>query len=190
MARYSSATTRSNRDHWETSSHRVWLGFPKARTRTRRGSALGQLPGRLSASGSHQLGASAPGPAIVYFEQVDSHDRATRPRTASPGGTGRSRRHPTPWPWRRFSSAPCELGRDPRNWKPAGPDGWNRGRLIAQGIADSYADEDWKFLLNTLSPSQVARQITCRSPGDRDRLLGLVDPERRADVKALLIVAA
>ena len=52
-------------------------------------------------------------------------------------------------------------------------------------------DEDWKFLLTgTLSPSQVARQITCRSPGDRDRLLGLVDPERRADVKALLIVAA
>ena len=82
-----------------------------------------------------------------------------------------------------------ELGRDPRNWKPADPDAWDRGRLIAQGIADSYTDEDWKFLLNTLSPSQAARQITCRPPGDRDRLLGLVDPERRADVKGLLILA-
>ena len=84
----------------------------------------------------------------------------------------------------------CDLGRDPRNWKPAGPDAWYRGRLIAQGIAGSYTNEDWKFLLDMLSPSRAARQIACRPPVDRNYLLSLVDPERRADVKALLIVAA
>ncbi|MDE0121301.1 MAG: hypothetical protein OXS33_06160 [bacterium] len=83
-----------------------------------------------------------------------------------------------------------KLGSDPQNWESADPDARDRGHRIAQAIADSYTDEDWKFLLNTLSPSQAAHQISHRPPEDRERLLRFIESERRAEVQSLLIVAA
>ena len=55
-------------------------------------------------------------------------------------------------------------------------------------IADTYTDEDWAIVLNTLAPSRAAQQISSCPPEDRRRLLRLVDSDRRADVEAFLVV--
>lgn len=81
-----------------------------------------------------------------------------------------------------------ELGRDPNNWEPADPEAWEQGRRMAMAIADTYTDKDWAIVLNALAPSRAAQQISFRPPEDRRRLLGLVDPDRRADVEAFLAV--
>ena len=83
-----------------------------------------------------------------------------------------------------------ELARNPALWEPAGPDAWERGRRIAQAIADTYTDEDWRRVLNRLTPRRAAREISNRPAEDRGYLLGLLDPEQRAEVERLLTVTA
>ena len=84
----------------------------------------------------------------------------------------------------------AELGRDPNNWRPAGPEAWERGRRLADGIADSYADEDWRTILNRLTPSRAAQYILSRPPDDRHHLLELVQSDRRIEVQKFLTVTA
>ena len=83
-----------------------------------------------------------------------------------------------------------ELARDPNNWQPAGPEAWERGRRMADVIADTYTDEDWRTLLNTLTPPRAAQYISSRPPEDRRRLLERVDPDRRVEVEGFLAVTA
>lgn len=78
-----------------------------------------------------------------------------------------------------------ELGRDPSNWKPAGREARQQARRMAAAIADAYTDDDWRYVLNSLSPSRAAHQIASRPPEDRDHLLGLLDLDRRVDVESL-----
>lgn len=84
----------------------------------------------------------------------------------------------------------AELGRDPNNWRPAGPEAWERGRRLADGIADSYTDEDWRTILNRLAPSRAAQHILSRPPEDHHHLLELVQPDRRIEVQGFLTVTA
>lgn len=65
-------------------------------------------------------------------------------------------------------------GEDPKNWQPADPEAWELGRRMADGIAATYTDEDWRRILNALSPRRAARKISLRPPEDRRRLLELV----------------
>lgn len=81
----------------------------------------------------------------------------------------------------------CELGRDPNNWVPAGPEELEQARRIADAVADSYTDDDWRYFLNVLDPERAARQITSRPPEDRDHLLSLLEPDRRAAVETYLV---
>ena len=84
----------------------------------------------------------------------------------------------------------AELGSDPNNWRPAGPEAWERGRRMADAIADSYTDEDWRTILNRLTPSRAAQHILSRPPADHHHLLELVRPDRRIEVQRLLTVTA
>ena len=84
----------------------------------------------------------------------------------------------------------AELGRDPSNWRPAGPEAWERGRRLADAISDSYTDEDWRTILNRLTPSRAAQYILSRPPDNRQHLLELVEPDRRIEVERLLTVTA
>ena len=81
----------------------------------------------------------------------------------------------------------CELGRDPNNWVPAGPEELEQARRIADAIADAYTDDDWRYFLNVLDPERAARQIASRPPEVRDHLVSLLDPERRAEVESFLV---
>lgn len=81
-----------------------------------------------------------------------------------------------------------ELGRDSNNWKAADPEAWEQGWRMAMAIADTYTDEDWARVLNTLEPSRAAQQISFRPPEDRRRLLGLVNSDCRTGVAAFLAV--
>lgn len=83
-----------------------------------------------------------------------------------------------------------ELARDPSRWEPAGPDAWERGRKIADAIADSYTDEDWRRILNRLTPRRAARDISHHPAEDRGHLLSLLDPKQRVEVERLLSVTA
>lgn len=83
----------------------------------------------------------------------------------------------------------ANLGRDPKNWQPAGPEAWELGRRMAAGIADTYTDDDWRRVLNALSPSRAAIKISRRPSQDQRRLLELVAADRRAEVEGLLAVA-
>lgn len=80
-----------------------------------------------------------------------------------------------------------ELGRDPRNWRPAGLEAWELGKRIADAIADGYTDEDWRRVLNSLNPARAARDIACRPPEEHQRLLMLIDRHRREKVERLLV---
>ena len=82
------------------------------------------------------------------------------------------------------------LGRDPSNWRPADPEAWELRERMADAIADGYADEDWRRVLNSLNPSRAARDIACRPPEDRRRLLMLIDRHRRGEVERLLVALA
>ena len=84
----------------------------------------------------------------------------------------------------------AEMGRDPKNWQLADQEAWELGKRMADAIADTYTDDDWHQLLNRLSPSRAAKQIASRPREDRRRLLGLIEPERRANVELLLPVTA
>lgn len=79
-------------------------------------------------------------------------------------------------------------GGDPKNWLPADPEAWELGRRMADGIASTYTDEDWRRILNALSPRRAARKISLRPPEDRRRLLELVSNDRRVEVERLLAV--
>ena len=68
----------------------------------------------------------------------------------------------------------AELGRDPENWQSADPEAWVLGRQMAAGIADTYTDDDWRRVLNGLSPPRAARKISGRPREDRQRLLKLI----------------
>ena len=81
-----------------------------------------------------------------------------------------------------------ELARNPTLWEPAGADAWERGRRMAQAVADTYTDEDWRRVLNRLTPPRAARKISRRPAEDREYLLELLDPEHRAEVERLLTV--
>lgn len=81
----------------------------------------------------------------------------------------------------------CELGRDPSNWVPAGPEDREQTRRIADAIADSYTDDDWRYFLNVLDPERAARQIISRPSGDRDHLLSLLNADQRAAVETHLV---
>ena len=83
-----------------------------------------------------------------------------------------------------------DLAHDPDKWVPAGPDAWERGRRMAQAIADTYTDEDWRRVLNRLTPSRAARQISRRPAANRAHLLSLLEPEQRTGVEHLLAVTA
>ncbi|MCY4369373.1 MAG: hypothetical protein OXF41_08110 [bacterium] len=83
----------------------------------------------------------------------------------------------------------ADLGRDPKNWQPADPEAWELGRRMASGIAETYTDDDWRRVLNALSPSRVARKISRRPPQDQRRLLELLAADRRAEVERLLTVS-
>ena len=83
-----------------------------------------------------------------------------------------------------------ELARDPSKWVPAGPDAWEQGRRMAQAIADTYTDEDWRRVLNRLTPPRAARKISRRPAEDREYLLDLLDTEHRAEVERFLTVTA
>ena len=83
-----------------------------------------------------------------------------------------------------------ELAGDPSKWVPAGPEAWKQGRRMAQAIADTYTDEDWRRVLNRLAPPRAARQIARRPAADRAHLLSLLGPEQRTEVEHLLAVTA
>lgn len=72
-----------------------------------------------------------------------------------------------------------ELARNPALWEPAGPDAWERGRRMAQAIADTYTEEDWRRVLNRLDPRRAARKISRLPAEDHAFLVDLLDPEHR-----------
>ena len=83
----------------------------------------------------------------------------------------------------------AELGEDPKNWQPADAEAWELGRRMAAGIAEGYTDDDWRRVLNALSPPRAARKISRRPPEDRLRLLDLIAPDCRTEVEQFLAVA-
>ena len=85
--------------------------------------------------------------------------------------------------------AVCQLGRDPDNWVPAEPDEVEMGRQIADEIADTYTDDDWRYVLNTLSPQRAARFIADRPSDEYQHLLSLLNAEQRASVEPYLVTA-
>lgn len=83
-----------------------------------------------------------------------------------------------------------ELAGDHALWELAGPDAWERGRRMAQAISNTYTDEDWRRVLNRLTPPRAARKISRRPAEDREHLLSLLDPLHRADVERLVTAKA
>lgn len=78
----------------------------------------------------------------------------------------------------------------PGNLLPAPPEAREIARQIADAVADSYTEDDWRHVLNTLSPERAAMDISSRPSEDRQRLLLLVDPDRRAEVERHLAALA
>lgn len=76
----------------------------------------------------------------------------------------------------------------PENLLPAPPEARGIAKEIADGIADSYTEDDWPFVLNTLSPDREAVGISSRPFEDCRRLLTLYRPDRRAEVERHLAV--
>ena len=79
---------------------------------------------------------------------------------------------------------------NPRTLLPAPPEAREVAREIADAVADSYSEDDWRFVLNTLSPDRAAVDISTRPIGDRQRLLGLIEPSRRVEVERHLVAFA
>ena len=73
----------------------------------------------------------------------------------------------------------------PENLMPA-PEAREMARQMADGIADSFTEDDWRYVLNTLSPDRVAMDISTRPLDDRQWWLMLIDPDRRAEVERRL----
>ncbi len=82
----------------------------------------------------------------------------------------------------------AQLAGNPANLTPAGTEAWEQGRRMAEAIADAFSEQDWKELLNRLSPDRAAKQIGKRPVADRQYLLGLLSRERRPSVESLLSV--
>lgn len=82
----------------------------------------------------------------------------------------------------------AEFADNPANLEPTGPEAWDNGRRMARAIADTFTEHDWATLLNRLSTDRAARQIARRPVEERQHLLGLLNPERRATVEAHLAV--
>lgn len=78
----------------------------------------------------------------------------------------------------------------PENLLPAPSEAREIARNIADAIADSYTEDDWRYVLNTLSPDRAAVSISSRPLEDRRRLLMLIDPDRRAEVERHLAAPA
>ena len=83
----------------------------------------------------------------------------------------------------------AEFASDPANLKPAGTEAWENGQRMARAIADTFTDKDWITLLNRLSADRAARQIARRPAEDRQYLLDLLSPDRRAIVEEQLASA-
>lgn len=73
---------------------------------------------------------------------------------------------------------------------PAPPGALEQGRQIANAYFDTYADEDWRRLLNELHPDQAAGVISHRPVEDRQWLLMLIPSDRRAAVRQFLATVA
>ena len=78
----------------------------------------------------------------------------------------------------------------PENLRPAPAEAREIARGIADAIADSYTEDDWRHVLNTLSPDRAAMGISSRPFEDRRWLLLLIDPDRRAEVERHLATPA
>ena len=73
---------------------------------------------------------------------------------------------------------------------PAAPGALEQGRQIANAYFDTYTDEDWRRLLEKLHADQAAGVISHRPVEDRRRLLLLMPPDRRAEVRQILATVA
>jgi len=73
---------------------------------------------------------------------------------------------------------------------PAPPGARRLGREIAAGVSDAYTDDDWRRILNRMSPDRAAAKISRRPLDDRQRLLNLVAPDRRAEIERFLTAFA
>ena len=69
---------------------------------------------------------------------------------------------------------------------PAPPEAREMARKIADAIADSFTEGDWRHVLNTLSPDRSAFDLSTRPQEDRERLLALIEPDRRSEVERCL----
>ena len=78
----------------------------------------------------------------------------------------------------------------PEKLVPAPPGALEQGRQIANAYFDTYADEDWRRLMNELHPDQAAGVISHRSLEDRQWLLMLIQSDRRAAVRQFLATIA
>lgn len=120
---------------------------------------------------------------------ASSRERATRPNVISPRPI-----KPCYNLWimrydediiRRISQAAR-----PETLLPAPPGALEQGRQIANAYFDTYTDEEWRVLLGKLQADQAAGVISHRSAEDRRRLLMLIPPDRRAEVRRFLATAA
>ncbi len=78
------------------------------------------------------------------------------------------------------------LGHDPENWVRGGQQETEIADNAAQTIQDSYTENDWRYVLNALSPKRAARKIANRPPSERHHLLSLLDPHQRSEVESHL----
>ena len=78
----------------------------------------------------------------------------------------------------------------PENLMPAAPEAQEMARQMADGIADSFTEDDWRYVLNTLSPDRAAMDISTRPLDDRQWLLMLIDSDHRAEVERRLAALA
>ena len=77
----------------------------------------------------------------------------------------------------------CELGRDPTNWVPGGPEDLEWARQAAQTLQDAYTEDDWRYVLNELTPERAARKIGRRPVEEQGYLLELLTDCQRAAVE-------
>lgn len=78
----------------------------------------------------------------------------------------------------------------PENLVPAHPGALEQGRQIANTYFDTYTEDDWRRLLNKLYPDQAAGVISHRPFEDHQRLLMLIQSNRRAEVEQSLAALA
>ena len=74
---------------------------------------------------------------------------------------------------------------------PAPPEALEVAQRMADAALDAYTKEDWRHVLNALRPERAATYISSRPPGERLKLLLLIEsPGRRAAVERHLVVSA